>query len=150
MSPGSKVSSTNVAAPSGRSFATADLSLTSLETKDHAEGEFVTLVWARRAATQSATARTINTTMKILRNVYMTPLALVPTPFKANNGLRDLDLDQTTSRRPRVTGAKRKGTGTMAAPLIRLPQQRLVTLGGKPRDDRFLTGNGSRAVALRL
>jgi hypothetical protein len=67
MSPGSKVSSTNAAVPSGLSFAVADLSLMSLETKDHPEGEFVTLVCARRAATQSA--RASNATMKILRNV---------------------------------------------------------------------------------
>jgi hypothetical protein len=67
----------------------------SLETKDHAEGEFVTMVRARRAATQSATARTSKTTMKILRNVYITQLDLVPAHFKANNGLHDLDLDQS-------------------------------------------------------
>jgi hypothetical protein len=72
MSPGRKVSSSSGAVPSGFSFAIADLSLMSLETKDHAEGEFVTMVRARRAATQSATARTSNTTMKILRNEYMT------------------------------------------------------------------------------
>jgi hypothetical protein len=100
MSPGSKVSTANAAVPSGRAFAIADLSSVSFATKDHPEGEFVTLVWARRAATQSATARTSNTTMKILRNVYMTQLALVPTQFKANNGLHDLDLDQTTAGFP--------------------------------------------------
>jgi len=95
MSPGRKVSSSSGAVPSGFSFAIADLSLMSLETKDHAEGELVTMVRARRAATQSATARTSNTTMKILRNVYITQLDLAPAHFKANNGLHDLDLDQS-------------------------------------------------------
>jgi hypothetical protein len=52
------------------------------------------MVRARRVATQSATARTSNTTMKILRNVYITQLDLAPAHFKANNSLHDVDLDQ--------------------------------------------------------
>src|SRR5215469_18786053 len=100
MSPGRKVSSSSGAVPFGLSFAIADLSLMSLETKDHAEGEFATMVRARRPASQSATARTSNTTMKILRNVYMTQSALAPAQFKANNGLHDLDLDQSGRGEP--------------------------------------------------
>jgi hypothetical protein len=121
MSPGTKISSSNTALPSGRSFAAVDLSSTSFEIKDHAEGEFGILVCARRAATQSATARTSNTTIKILRNVYMTWMALVSTQFKANNGLRDLDLDQTTSG---VTGSleqKEKGPAIPTGPFPHEP-----------------------------
>jgi hypothetical protein len=99
MSPGRKVSSSSGAVPFGLSFAIADLSLMSLETKDHAEGEFVAMV-LRRAASQSATARTSITTMKILRNVYMTQSALAPAQLKADNGLQDLDLDQSGRSEP--------------------------------------------------
>jgi hypothetical protein len=100
MSPGRKVSSTRGAVPFGLSFAIADLIVMLLEREAHPAGTrlgILVQLFACRPAIQSATARTSNTAMKILRNVYMTRLALVPIKFKANNGLHDLDLDQTMS-----------------------------------------------------
>jgi hypothetical protein len=74
MSPGRKVSSSRGAVPFGLSFAIADLIVMLLEREAHPAGALGILVqlFACRPATQSATARTSNTAMKILRNVYMT------------------------------------------------------------------------------
>src|SRR4029077_17606345 len=71
------------------------------------------LVSARRSrsASQSIRARTSTTTVKILRNVYTTQLAIVGptlTQFKANPFLLDLDLDQKLS-----SGAPRKRGGLL-------------------------------------
>jgi len=108
MSPG-RNDSPGGTVPFGFSFAIAEVTiLKSPDRTVHPGLALGMLVSARRSrsASQSIKARASKTTMKILRNEYMTRLAIFTSwsnPIQSKSMARDLDLDQEHGPVPRPT-----------------------------------------------